>query len=429
VKPNSTRERIFVLLILALCFAVRAGFASAFWDAGFVSKGTEVSWWSIADHVAHGDGYVYAQGVMPTARRGPVPILLFALLIQVFGEQAYPAPVLIVQWLADVGTCYVLYLIATEVFQSRRVARWAMLLFALYIPEMTWLKAGSEQIYTFLLACFTLYLVRSLVRPTSRNLLWAGAWLGLATLTRPTAQAFPVLIPALFLIVRGRDWRLAGRATLVILASFMALLAPWTVRNYLVFRTFIPTNTVSGYLLLRDSSAIAADDYWRIRGESEFKPVFDEILASRGLSRQDSSEVELDAAYRQEAVKRILQYPLRYLVLCLMRFLTLWFNVSPGNPASMLSLANMAGNVLLLLLALGAYAFYRGPWTRLSLASTALILYFTALHVAIVAEFRYIWPVLPYLMMLVAFTLAEGAPAVIARARSPAPVSGPSLAQ
>lgn len=415
MKPNSSRERIFVLLILAVCFAVRAGFANAFWDAGFVSKGTEVSWWSIAAHVAHGDGYVYAQGVMPTARRGPVPVLLFAFLIKLFGEQAYPAPVLIVQWLADVGTCYVLYLIALEVFQSRRVAKWAMILFALYIPEMTWLKAGSEQIYTFLLACFTLYLIRSLVRPTARNLLSTGALLGLATLTRPTAQAFPVLIPALFLVVRGRDWRLAGRATLVILVSFVTVLAPWIVRNYLVFKTFIPTNTVSGYLLLRDHSTIATEDYWRIRGESEFKPVFDEILASRGLSRQDSSEVELDAAYRQEAVKRILQYPQRYLVLCLMRFLTLWFNVSPGNPASALSFANMAGNVLLLLLALGAYAFYRGTWTRLSLASTALILYFTALHMALVAEFRYIWPVVPYLLMLVALVLVRGMQAVAAR--------------
>lgn len=63
----------------------------------------------------------------------------------------------------------------------------------------------------------------------------AGALLGLATLTRPAAQALPLVLAIVFAL---RAWRTPARpalAALVLVVAFVATLSPWMLRNRAVY--------------------------------------------------------------------------------------------------------------------------------------------------------------------------------------------------
>lgn len=72
---------------------------------------------------------------------------------------------------------------------------------------------------------------------SNRFLIASAVFLGLATLTRPTAQFLPLLFAAVFLWMRRKE--LLSRRTLLPIvlyaAIFVAVLSPWLARNYLVF--------------------------------------------------------------------------------------------------------------------------------------------------------------------------------------------------
>ena len=152
------------------------------------------------------------------------------------------------------GTCVLVYLFARDLFRGR-IGLLAGLSAALY-PALFiydgWLY--TESLYTFLLIAVCYCLLR-IQRSEGRRLsLWllCGALLALLALTRPNG----VLIIGLTLLWTALlVWRrlLDKRALLnVALAAIVAclLIAPWTLRNYLVAHSFIPVATGDGTVLL-----------------------------------------------------------------------------------------------------------------------------------------------------------------------------------
>ena len=97
----------------------------------------------------------------------------------------------------------------------------------------------SETLFTvlFLSGVWAFFEYMRWVGSRTRFLVASALLLGLATLTRPTAQFLPLLFVAVFLWMRRKE--LFSRRTLlpVVLyaAIFIAVLSPWLVRNYIVF--------------------------------------------------------------------------------------------------------------------------------------------------------------------------------------------------
>jgi 4-amino-4-deoxy-L-arabinose transferase-like glycosyltransferase len=80
-----------------------------------------------------------------------------------------------------------------------------------------------------------------------------GALLGLTTLTRPEYLPFVAVFAALALLRVWRGRRAGVPAGLaagaLVVAAFCGVLAPWTVRNYLVLDRFVPVTTGGGKAL------------------------------------------------------------------------------------------------------------------------------------------------------------------------------------
>lgn len=142
-----------------------------------------------------------------------------------------------------------------------------------FYPELVWYSVHfwSE---TLFMAFLWWALERLLAGDSSGrlgSLAVAGALWALAVLTRETALYF-VPVAALFLA-----WRRLARGGLVRAAVFLAaslgLVAPWTVRNWIRFRAFVPVSTAGGLNLYQGNAPLTRqqvyDRYQAVQGRVE----------------------------------------------------------------------------------------------------------------------------------------------------------------
>jgi Dolichyl-phosphate-mannose-protein mannosyltransferase len=85
--------------------------------------------------------------------------------------------------------------------------------------------------------------------------IWAwllpGAFLGATALARPEYLPFVAFFAliALVRVGRRRSWRLGLASSVLIVGAFCAVLAPWTIRNFVVLDRFVPVTTGGGKAL------------------------------------------------------------------------------------------------------------------------------------------------------------------------------------
>ncbi len=193
------------------------------------------------------------QSYISTVYRAPLWPFTIAGISIVFGPNDYFARLFLS--LIGSGTCVLVYLFARDLF-GWRIGVLAGVFAAIY-PELYiydgWLY--TESLYTFLLfaICYGLY---RLLRTPERNWrLWitCGILLGLLSLTRPNG----IIVIGLFIVwaiimawQKLLSWRVTARGMLATTLIALVLIAPWTVRNYLVSHTFIPVAIGDGTVLL-----------------------------------------------------------------------------------------------------------------------------------------------------------------------------------
>jgi len=158
-------------------------------------------------------------------------------------------------------------------------------------------EVESEPLFLVLLLCAGYLLLAAVDRPSSNLGVASGIVLALAALTRPSALAVaPFLVAPLFdrrYPVRARA-HLAGSAVL----GFALALAPWTLRNALVFHEFLPVNDAAGSAFYQGNSDWTVR-FYRLRSRDEYaawsRAMFTELereteeLAAAGLSPGERS--------------------------------------------------------------------------------------------------------------------------------------------
>jgi len=143
----------------------------------------------------------------------------------------------------------------------------------------------TEPLFLVLLLSAGYLLLAATDRPSSNLAVLAGACLALAALTRSSALALtPLLAAPLF------DSRHPRRANAHIafsaLLGFGAALAPWTLRNAVVFRELILVNDGAGYVFYGRNSE-AALDLAKARDRAEI---------DRAVARLETARLEVIAA-------------------------------------------------------------------------------------------------------------------------------------
>jgi 4-amino-4-deoxy-L-arabinose transferase-like glycosyltransferase len=237
--PVSFRGRLAIVAFAAL--AVRT--AATLYHHDYPVIGDALTFHLEGGHLAHGEGFRRIFEDVPTAEHPPLFIVLLAVF-DLLGADGFLSQKLL---LGLVGTTTVVLvgLLGRRV-AGDRAGLIAAALAAVY--PLLWLADGSlmsESLYgalvvAVLLAAYAYYDAR-----TVRRAAVLGALIALAALTRGEALLFVPLL-AIALLAFGP---LAARVRLehiaVLVAAFVAVLAPWTIRNLTTFKSPVLISTNS----------------------------------------------------------------------------------------------------------------------------------------------------------------------------------------
>jgi tetratricopeptide (TPR) repeat protein len=178
----------------------------------------------------------------------------------------------------SVGTIVLGYAVATRLFDRPERPALAGLLFASFLSiwfsfvEMPTVLF-SELLYLFLFLLHVWLLIRFDAQQRWRDLAFSGVVLGFAALTRSPAL-YSLAFVALWLLVRWWERRKLKPPTrfvpdllrtnvpqiLVISLCCLAIVAPWTARNYVLYQRFIPVDTLGQINLWLDLDRVAMRD-------------------------------------------------------------------------------------------------------------------------------------------------------------------------
>jgi 4-amino-4-deoxy-L-arabinose transferase-like glycosyltransferase len=230
----------------------------------------------------------------------------------------------VVQIALHCGICMLVFALAGTVFGPR--AAFVAALFAAVHPTLIVLnmEAMSEILFLFVLLLAVLILTR-ILGPVSSPLwqqLLAGLLLGLAILVRPAGLYLPLLI-ALFLFGSGywaRGLRRAAVSTLAFLLGVATLIAPWIVRNYVVFD--VPhLTTADAIILVYFTGAGAYQLHHQVEQKTAQQMIADEFgidPPERMWNNQKPGPPpgEMDRKARGVALRVLLRYPVDLVKSC-----------------------------------------------------------------------------------------------------------------
>ena len=267
-----------------------------------------------------------------TVYRAPLWPFLMAGVSLLFGPSDYVARISLS--VIGSGTCVLIYLFARDLF-GWRIGVLAGIAASVY-PELYiydgWLYTESLYIFLLFAVCYGLYrLQRS---PTKNWRIWitCGILLGLLSLTRPNG----IIVIGLFIVwAIIMAWqklfsrRVTTRGVLTTTLIALALIVPWTVRNYLVSHTFIPVATGDGTVLLGayNNDALTVSTYQGGPKGTWINPLLSRPDISRAYpiyTCTPQCEVARETAYKDAAVQWIRNHIRIMPHLLKLHFINMW---------------------------------------------------------------------------------------------------------
>ena len=327
----------------------------------------------------------------------PGTAAFFAAFILLFsGANAAIVPIRLAQAMLLVFQAALIGKIAQRMFHDR-VTGLAAFTIAAFYPFLLYYQGLllSETLFnTFLIAAFAcLYWWRDRGLRMDGTLILTSVCFALATYTKPTLTLLPPFLVAA-VTLGARDWRLTGRMFLVSALIYLALLAPWWLRNYSLLHAFVPFTTGSAQILYlgNNPSNPSVGISW-----SDTDPA---VLARL---RAIPDEAERQRAFRAEAMRYIVEDPGAFVHRMSLKLLRFW-NIVPNAPefsGGGYKIVSVVSFGPVLVLALVATVLWRRRFVAFA-PLLVLVAYFTLMHMITIASLRYRLPLEPFLIVLAA---------------------------
>jgi 4-amino-4-deoxy-L-arabinose transferase-like glycosyltransferase len=360
----------------------------------------------IANNLIHGNGYRWDANMGETMIREPGYPLFLAAVFKIGGYHLETAR--FANWLLSIGIAIMILRLTRLVTEDRTIALIASLLFLLHPGTIICeARGGVEVLFIFAILVFILMLYQAVRKQSLWRYLLAGLALGIVVQIRSTPMAFPVfLLFYLGLIAQGARERLRVVLRVAILMLGMAaVMAPWTIRNYLLVHEFVPTATIQGLALQEGQytcqNISSGRDYYVLQTEAGEQR--DELAAKLGIQSGTQyyqvfadarDEWRLNNALLQGAKTAYIRRPALFAKCAVRNAFNFWFL---GKTWVVTGL-NMLVEIPPLMLALhGLYLLRKRGLLRKMGIMLTFVLSIMAVHVAIIAAARYSIPVMTFL--------------------------------
>lgn len=354
---------------------------------------------TMALNLLAGKGFINSSTGLPTSFQMPGYSAFLAFVYLIFGH-TYTA-VRIIQCIMGALLCIIIYGIAKIAFDKKTALLSAAIL-AFYQPYLFYSFYGgpgfllSENLFTFLTALFLFYLLKDSGSPGIKMGILSGILLGLATLTRPPLALFPLFLFCWLLYRMKFSVISAAKKILPLLAGFMLILSPWTLRNYYFHKAFVPFVTEGGLVLLAGNNHLA-------KGGTLTQPGIDSLLTEEDRSRlSNMSEVEKDRMYRRYAKDFLLKNYKKVPKLFFKKLLVFWdmYGVDYDSAGNIVGRPyNIWYSIVFIFALFGIGASIKSKPNIYALLLITLFFYFSVLAAISGGDPRYRYPIEPYLII------------------------------
>jgi hypothetical protein len=398
LKSRTTPEaRSHTLAIVALAVVMRfliLWFTIARFPHNWLySRGIELG--TLAQSLLAGQGLSspFGGSTGPTALLAPGYPSVIALIFSIFGNFTFSAAlaVMVMQLLFSVLTVMVIMHVARQCFGVRTAnlagAFWALSLPLIWMPTIFWETCLS----TLILASMVALALHCERRPSS--LLWSamGAYCGLATLVNPA------LLLALLAILGWIAWqtrKTARYAPLLGLLVFLAIFAPWPIRNARVLHAFIPLRSTVGFELWVGNRPGATG----FLDESQF-PIFNKRELGDYIVKGEVAYMRNKSALAKAYIRA---HPAQFVGLSTIRFVRFWMGIGNKDGSAIFFLHALVTTSLGLI---GLWRLLRAHRVRLAILFLLPLILFPLPYYITHAEFRYRLVIDPLLTILGAYAI------------------------
>jgi len=387
-----TKQILFLIFLLALL--LRVGFI-IFYDHGKMLKNQlyaadETSYDQVAVNLLNGKGFVTGDGLY--ARRGPI-YPLFLAVIYCFWGHSYVA-VRFIQSVIEAFTCIIVYLVAKELLGNKTGLASAFIC-ALYYPfiqQSAYIL--TEVLFNLLLTMSLYFLLRYYNKRKILSALFPASLIfGLASLCRESVLYFPLGIFLWLVHINRNKIRIGLTGVAIFMLGICLSVGPWTLRNYSIYKAFIPLTVSGGHALYygNNSKATGGTLGWNRLEKDSFLP--------QDLGYPVYS-LEADRKLFKLASGYIKQHPARFFLLGIRKTINMWrpfyadAHLLNKIVMGFQQIPLMLFAVLGILVNLTKNRKNEGLWLVYF-----LILYYIAIHAVTIGEIRYRYPIMPYLII------------------------------
>lgn len=287
--------------------------------------------------------------------------------------------------------------IAFSLFKNKKTALTAMFSMIIY-PSLLAYQAMllSETIFTCLLlwGVALLYLWGADHR---KMFVYVTVVLTLSVYAKAVMTALAPILTGARSFVLTNDWKKRMKYVAISCLIFIICMSPWWIRNRLVFGEFVPfTTSASWNLYLGNNPAN------HTAGIGDIADVDQETMRR---IRSLNDEILISEAYMDEAKTYILENKMVFLRNMWLKFKRFW-NFTPNYKGEIYSTAFKLYSLSLLLswgiacpLGLASFLLNARKWREL-LPIYILIVYYTFMHVVVIASLRYRLPIEPFFIIM-----------------------------
>ncbi len=217
------------------------------------------------------------------------------------------------------------YLIVAKTVVSKRLRFVSYLLLSFMPVFISYVNVvGTETFFVFLLT-FLLF-VRVYFKQGYAVSAIIGVLTGALALTKPFMLVYPVICGCM-LWTETKDIKKTLVQTAVVALCAIALISPWTLRNYRAFGRFIPISYNMGYNMYVNNNSSNTNGAWmdiaRIEKSAEAEETINRYLKNGERSIKEAYDIE--PFLKSEAVKWIKAHPVQYAKLGLLRVRQTYF--------------------------------------------------------------------------------------------------------